>query len=169
MAEAMRRQAWPVALGVAVLLALVAAASRTQLFHETEPPVTPGLSRLVVDFSLYLFLVLEVLVGGLVIWALWPRDEYAMPEIKRPPWWHLLLQYAMLAAVFAVGVLLAGRIRQLFQRAGPAGALQNSPLPGTQRVPSAPPRFDWLALGLVVLLLAALALIWWQRMRRRRV
>ena len=173
MAEAMKRQAWAVAAGVGVLLALVAAASRTQLFHESEPPIAPAVSRLLVDFWLYLFLVLEVLVGGLVIWALWPRDEYAMPEIKRPPWWHLLLQYAMLAAVFGIGVLLAGRIRQLLQppagvRAGAGTAPRPGPLTGVMGAPSTPPGFDWLALGLVALLLAAVALLWWQRLRRRR-
>jgi hypothetical protein len=174
MAEAMKRQGWAVAVGVAVLLALVAAASRTQLFHESEPPLAPGVSRLVVDFSLYLFLVLELLVGALVIWALWPRDEYSMPEIKRPPWWHLLIQYAMLAAVFALGVLFAARIRRLlFDRGTPppgqSGSAASNRALGAASVPNTPPGFDWLAFGLVVLLLAAVALLWWQRMRRRRL
>src|SRR5947209_5899703 len=152
MAEPMKRQGWAIALGVAALLALVAAASRTHLFHESEPPLAPGVSRLVVDFTLYLFLVLELLVGGLVIWALWPRDEYAMPEIKRPPWWHLLLQYAMLAAVFALGVVLASRIRRLLLERGTAPPGQGGSAAagaglGAAGLPSTPPGFDWLAFG----------------------
>src|SRR2546423_489235 len=103
----MKRQVFTVAGAVALLLVVVAAASRTQLFHESEPPVTPGLSRLLVDFTLYLFIAFEAGVGLLVIWALWPREEYGMPEIKRPPWWHLLIQYAALALVFGIGRLLA--------------------------------------------------------------
>ena len=109
MAEPMKRQGWAIALGVAALLALVAAASRTHLFHESEPPLAPGVSRLVVDFTLYLFLVLELLVGGLVIWALWPRDEYAMPEIKRPPWWHLLLLSGVGVAGMIAGLIVFER------------------------------------------------------------
>ena len=168
----MKRRGWAAAAGVAALLALVAAASRTQLFHESEPPVTAGLSHLLVDFSLYLFVVLEVLVGVVVIWVLWPRDEYAMPTIKRPPWWHLLLRYAMLALVFGIGVLLAVRLRRRFFEghtpgANTAGAAQNT-LVNNVTAPNTPPGFDWLAAGLVVLLLAAIGLVAWQRMRRRR-
>lgn len=169
----MKRQVWAVATGVAALLLLVAAASRTQLFQESQPPVSPGLSRLLVDFTLYLFIALEALVGVMVIWALWPREEYGLPEVKRPPWWHLLIQYAGLAAVFGLGVLLATRIRQRFlTQGGPPGAAQgaaSNPLSAAVGVPNTPPGFDWLAFGLVLLLLVAVALAAWQRLRRRRV
>jgi hypothetical protein len=169
----MKRQVFTVAGAVALLLVVVAAASRTQLFHESEPPVTPGLSRLLVDFTLYLFIAFEAAVGLLVIWALWPREEYGMPEIKRPPWWHLLIQYAGLALVFGIGVLLASRLRQRFLggqavQAG-AGAGRPNPVTSGLGVPNTPPGFDWLAFGLVVLLLAVVALVSWQRLRRRRV
>ena len=169
----MKRQVFTVAGAVALLLVVVAAASRTQLFHESEPPVTPGLSRLLVDFTLYLFIAFEAGVGLLVIWALWPREEYGMPEIKRPPWWHLLIQYAALALVFGIGVLLASRLRQRFLggqavQAG-TGAARPNPLAAGLGVPNTPPGFDWLAFGLVVLLLAVVALVSWQRLRRRRV
>ena len=169
----MKRQGWTVAGGVALLLVIVAAASRTQLFHESEPPVTPGLSRLLVDFTLYLFIAFEAVIGLLVIWALWPREEYGMPEIKRPPWWHLLIQYAGLAVVFGIGVLLAARLRQRFlgDQAAQAGAGAGRPNPVTTGlgVPNTPPGFDWLACGLVLLLLAVVALVAWQRLRRRQV
>jgi len=169
----MKRQGWAAAGGVAALLALVAAASRTQLFHESEPPLTAGLSHLLVDFTLYLFVALEVLVGVIVIWVLWPRDEYGMPTIKRPPWWHLLLQYAMLALVFGIGVLIAVRLRRRFFEsqapgANTAGRAQNSVVNGVT-APNTPPGFDWLAAGLVVLLLAAIGLVVWRRWRRHRV
>ncbi len=157
------------ALGVGVLLALVAAASRTQLFHESEPPLSPGLARLLVDFSIYLFLALEVLVGAAVVWALWPSDEYAAPELKRRPWWHLLVQYALLAFFLSAGLLLVNRYRSLLERPPPvaAGAAGPpvAPPPGT--LAGAPPGFDWLALGLVVALMVAASLVLWRQQRRR--
>jgi hypothetical protein len=47
----------------------------------------------------------------------------------------------------------------------PAGS-PAAPLPGT--LAGAPPGFDWLALGLVVVLLAAASLVLWRQQRRRR-
>jgi hypothetical protein len=165
----MKRQGIAIALGVGVLLALVAAASRTQLFHESEPPLSPGLARLLADFSIYLLLALELLVGAAVVWALWPGDGYAAPELKRRPWWHLLAQYALLALFLGAGLLLVNRYRSLLERppplAGGAAGLPPAPLPGTPA--GAPPGFDWLAFGLVVVLIVAAALALWRQQRRR--
>ncbi|MEP7105961.1 MAG: hypothetical protein ABI838_08955, partial [Chloroflexota bacterium] len=166
----MKRHQVAVSLGIGLLLMLVAAASRTPLFHESEPPVSAGLARVLVDFSIYLFLVVEVLVGVAVVWALWPSDDYGKLELKRRPWWHVLIQYAMLILVFGAGVLLANRYRQLLAAtpplAGGGNGLAAAPVPGTAG--GAPPGFDWVAVGLVVALLAAVALALWQRERRRR-
>lgn len=158
------------ALGVGVLLALVAAASRTQLFHESEPPVSAGLARLLVDFSIYLLLALELLVGAVVVWALWPDHAYPGPALRPRPWWQVLAQYALLAVFLGGGLLLVNRYRSLMERpppiAGGAAGLPPAALPG--RLAGAPPGFDWLALALVAALVVAAALVLWRQERRRR-
>ena len=159
------------AAGLVVLLAVVAAASRTRLFHEGEPPVPASASRLLVDFGAYLLIAVLVLAMVVIAWALWPSEGYDGPVPPRRSPWHVFIQTLTLAVAMALLVAAVQLRRNLSLqpgqagRAGAGGAL--APVTGSA-VPNVPPAFDWAAAGLVVLTLVVAAVIAWRRLRVRR-
>jgi hypothetical protein len=161
--------AWLAAL--LALLVVVAATSRTRLFHESEPPVSLGLQRLVLDLGIYSTLLLATACFAVLAWALLSREPLAGPLPPRPRPLQLLLQTVLLVLFMALAVpaLQALRRGQLRALSPPAAAAGN---PGSlaqvaQRA-GAPPGFDWAAAGLLGLAVAIAVLVAWRRWRRRR-
>lgn len=155
------------------LLALVAAASRTRLFHEGEPPLSAGAARLAADFSSYLFLALLVLGLAVIAWALWPREEAAFEVPRRATLRSLLAQLAtsLAGAALAAAAILELRLHQqpgaTPQVAAGAAAPPPSGLLGSSTA-GGPAALDWTAVALVLATLAVAAGVLWRRGARRR-
>jgi hypothetical protein len=167
-----RTRAAVAAAGLLALLVVVAATSRTRLFHEADPPVSATAAHLVVDFAAYLFIAVLLVSCVIMTWALWPREGYDGPQAQRRSFWQTVLQTVMLVVAMSllVGAIMARR--SLFQgRSGRAGSGASSTLPpAISGAPGAgaPPAIDWAALALVVATLLVIAFAVWRSMRRRR-
>jgi Domain of unknown function (DUF4129) len=149
-------------LGVALLLPVVALASRP----EGRPAGTllgADPARVLVDVVTYLFVVLVVLGLLVIVWALWPRPDdemLALPPRRR--WGLSTVVTAILALGLALWLRNGGRLQGL-RGAGAAGA-GGRPLPSAAAAPArgVPAGVDWIAVAIVVALLAAGAVgLWW--------
>lgn len=159
------------AVALVVLLAVVAAASRTRLFHEGEPPLSASTSHLLVDFGAYLFVTVLLLSLLVIAWALWPREGYDGPVPPRRSPWQVLLQTVALVVAMALLVAAIQVRRNLVGQPGQAGrtGLGGGLAPVTGAAPpDVPPAFDWAAAVLVVLTLAVAAFVAWRRYRVHR-
>lgn len=162
------RQAGRTALALVGLVALalvVALASRPEggglpLLHE-------GASRVLMDVLIYLFLFCCLLGALLVAWALWPRPGDERPRLERPRGMLGAALMTGLAVVLIVwlrdrhgGQLLQTTQDRPGQLGGPPGMQVPGPGPG-------PAGVDWLALGVVVALVAGAAVFAWRALRPR--
>jgi hypothetical protein len=154
------------------LIALAALASRAHILGESAPPLPANASRVIVDSLFYLTLVLEAAVLVLVVWAIWPDDSSPTPVTRRSLWQTLVTPLAGLAFIGLV-LLYRDRIQRALhglQGTGGSGrasaANLSNPAPAGINSHSG---FDWLAFGIVALLVtAALAYVLYLRRRARR-
>ena len=164
------RLAAPVA--VVLLLAVVAAGSRTRLFHESEPALSLGASKLAIDTTLYLFVAFAAVTMALVAWALWPRDGYEGPVPKRRSWWEQLIQLGAAMALVALFVLASVNLRRMLTGRDAAAGGGRAPLalpsiaPG-QDAAAAAQTFDWAAAGIAAVVIVLVGLVAWRTLRRR--
>src|SRR5215471_4169031 len=149
-------------LVVALLLPVVALASRPEdtggAAHLSADP-----ARLLLDVGSYLFVVFIGLSLVVIVWALWPRPNEEVPAL--PPRQRRVLSTVltmiMLVAI-AIWLRSTGRLgprQNLTLGAGAGGPL---PAAASGHGAGSPPGFDWLAAGIVVVLLVAgVVLAWW--------
>lgn len=160
-----------VVLTVAVLLPLVALGSRPEGGGGGDVAgISAGTARLVLDVVTYLFIVFVLLTLLVIVWALWPQPDQQLPQL--PPRRRRLIS-TLLTGLIAVGLALwlrsGGHLGQpptmLFGGAGVGGGPR---VPGQSVRAGAVAGFDWLAAGVVVALLAAVAVLLWWRLRPPR-
>jgi hypothetical protein len=153
---------------VALLLLLVALASRPDGGGGLAP-VGADRARVLLDAATYLFAVFVVLSLAVIVWALWPRADDDVPAL--PPRRRWALSTLITTLVF-IGIAV-------WLRAHARGGAQAIPFlgAGVPRPPAAlgagaqaaaPPGFDWLAAGIVLVLLAVGAGLAWWFLRPRR-
>ncbi len=171
----MARRSYPagaVAAGLVLLIAVTAAASRTRLFHEKQPPLPVAVSRLAVDATVYLFLAALLATAALVALALLDRGGYVGPLPRRRPLWEVMTQWVlgMLAAAFLAWLLV--RLRRVPGGTGQpmlGGPGAVTPGPGAaSTLPATPPALDLAAAGLIGLAIAAAVLAGGRRLAARR-
>ncbi|HLQ62343.1 MAG TPA: DUF4129 domain-containing protein [Candidatus Acidoferrales bacterium] len=153
------------------LLLVVALASRTHVFGQS-PPLPAGLSRVVLDTLLYLALALDLLVLALIVWAFTAERQGELPPLPRRSLLAYVISPLAVAALLGSLVLLRARLARggLPGQPGPGGLLGlPSPPAGLIRgAAGGPGGFDWIALGLVLVLLGAVAAIAWLQLRSPR-
>jgi hypothetical protein len=170
-----RRLPPPVLVGLLALvlglIALAALASRAHILGDSAPPLPISASRVIVDSLFYLTLVLELAVLVLVVWAIWPDDSSRTTVTRRSLWQTLVTPLAGLALVGLV-LLYRDRIQQALhglQAPGGSGRASAANLsnPASTGINSHS-GFDWVAFGLVALLVTvALAYLFYLRRRAR--
>jgi len=157
-------------LVVALLLPVVALASRPEGGPGTGTLLGPGSARLALDVISYLLAVLLLLILLVIIWALWPRPDEEM--VALPP------RRRRTAATILTMLLLVGVAVWLRSTGhlgtppvlGGAGAIRGAPAGlADQARNGAQPGFDWLAAGIVAALLIAAAVAAWWFLRPRRL
>jgi hypothetical protein len=157
-------------LVVALLLPIVALASRPEGPAGGGALLSADPARLVVDVATYLFLVFVLVSLAVIIWALWPRPDDEMPALPpRRRWMLSTIVTAVLFTAIALWLRGSGRLGRLPGVNAGAGAGGAPPALGQQVRSGAPPGFDWLAAGIVlVVVAAAAALAWWYLRPRAR-
>ncbi len=150
-------------VAVALLLPVVALASRPEGPVEAGARLSADPALLLLDVGTYLFAVF-VLVSLLVIaWALWPRAGEELPPL--PPRRHWTMSTVLLGlALIGLAVWLRSRGRlgapSSLNPAGSGAGRLPAGLAGPGRAAST--GFDWLAGAIVLgLLVAAALLAWW--------
>jgi Domain of unknown function (DUF4129) len=159
-------------LAVALLLPVIALASRPERAGGGGPLLAADPARVALDAATYLFAVLVLLGLLLVVWVLWPRPNEELPPLPPRRRWALSSVLAMLAATaILVWLRSSGRVNGLPGLAG-LGNGNGRPLPNGVQPPlrAAPPAgVDWIAAGIVAaLLVAAGVAVWWLLRPRRR-
>jgi hypothetical protein len=153
-----------VILAAALLLGLVALASRPEGSGAAGLETPAMVSRVLLDSLFYLSLLLVVLFLGLCIWALWPDPE--APELPRPQRrsWLWLLVPVLTAGVAA---LTLSRLRLGALQAGLPGGGGGGGQNGIRTGPANGgfTGLDWIALAIVALLVATTAVIAYRRLR----
>lgn len=157
-------------LAVALLLPVVALASRPE--GAAASGALPGAdsARLLLDVTTYLFAVFVLASLLVIVWAFWPRPDEELPPL--PPRRSSAMSTVLVTLAF-VGLALWLRSRGRLgapPSLNPAGSVAGR-LPGGlvgQGRAGVPPGFDWLAAAIVVGLLAAAALLAWWFLRPRR-
>ncbi|MFZ0214609.1 MAG: DUF4129 domain-containing protein [Candidatus Dormiibacterota bacterium] len=159
---------WRIGLvaGAAVLLLVVAVASRPQGASGGAPATAAAVLHPLLDIGLYLGVII-VAVGLVVIgWALWPEPGHR-PQLRRRPWWHTVVASLSLAALAGLtGRLLMGHRFLALPKslgAGQAGAPTVPPAAAAASGANGP---DWLALAVMLVLVALVAGFAWWRLRR---
>lgn len=157
---------------VIALLLLVALASRPADAGGGEPAAAQAAAHVLIDVLLYLMVVLLVLGIVIIVWALWPDGTPKGPRRKPRPWWHTVVATVMTLAGMTVALwLVYTRRRQGSQGqrhpAPGAGGLGPLASPAQTQAPAAM-TVDWIALSVVLTLLAALAVVAWIMFRPRR-
>jgi cbb3-type cytochrome oxidase subunit 3 len=156
-------------LAVVLLLPVVALASRPEN-GAGGTLLTRDPARLVLDVGTYLFAVFVVVMLAIIVWALWPRADEELPPL--PPRRRRLLSTLLSALLLAVSAMwLAGTghlrpVRNLALGGGLGGAPPAGAIPG--RGAGAAAGFDWLAAGIVLLVLVVGAAVAWWFLRPRR-
>jgi hypothetical protein len=154
------------------LIAVAALASRAHILGESAPPVSASASRVILDSLFYLALVFEAAVLVMMVWAVWP-DGSGQPQARRPSLWQTLVTPLAGLALIALALLYRDHIQRALnglQGAGGSGhasaANLSNPSPAGVNSHSG---FDWLAFGIVALLVAtALAYLFYLRRKGRR-
>lgn len=161
----MRRSQVAVAGAAALGLVLVALAARPDAAPLLAPASAGAVRHVLTDALFYLGLAVLLLFLGVCVWALWPDPEAPeLPPPERRSWLWLLAP--ILAAGAAALILPRLRLRPLQPNlpapAGGAGPLGLTPPGGG----GGSGGVDWIALALVLGILAAGLLVAWLRLRR---
>jgi hypothetical protein len=154
-------------IGVLLLLPIVMLGSRPE-GSEGGTLLSHDPARLFLDVGTYLFAVFVVVSLAIVIWALWPRPNDVLPPL--PPRRRRLFS-TVLSALMLVGLAIwlatTGHLRANKNPLFGGGFGSAPPSALARGGAGTPPGFDWLAAGIVAVVLAAGAFLAWWFLRPR--